>query len=191
MTDTSKEAVGLSVEALRKIAGDQRNHAHDDWDDSDCISRAADRLETVAFENSALRAQLQAARDKVASLLKRVDDALAPEDGGVSMHAMGQTPDWFIEAAAFACNVTPSPPALRGRVMAEKTCQNCAHYGENGAGEPGFCLWAKSMPPVMQHILSAMTAEPSGMINYSSFDGKAVPTDPDHCCASHKEDPDG
>ncbi|AUQ74794.1 hypothetical protein [Phaeobacter piscinae] len=64
MTDTSKEAIGLSVEALRKIAGDQRDHAHADWDDSGCIFRAADRLEAVASERDALRAQLQAARDE-------------------------------------------------------------------------------------------------------------------------------
>lgn len=73
--------------------------------------------------------------------------------------------------------------------MAEKTCQNCAHYGENGAGEPGFCLWSQSMPPVLNELLAALTADPSTMINYSVFGDVEVSADPDHCCASHKEAP--
>ncbi len=73
--------------------------------------------------------------------------------------------------------------------MAEKTCQNCAHYGESGDGEPGVCLWAQSMPPAMKELLSALTADPSTMISYSLFGDVEVEVSPDHCCASHSGHP--
>ena len=50
-----------------------------------------------------LLAQLEA--DKVdlmrvvTDLLGKVDDLMAPSEGNISMHAYGQSPDWFVEAA--------------------------------------------------------------------------------------------
>jgi hypothetical protein len=35
----------------------------------------------------------------VTDLLGKVDDLMAPPKGHISMHAYGQSPDWFVEAA--------------------------------------------------------------------------------------------
>ena len=35
----------------------------------------------------------------VTDLLGKVDDLMAPSEGNISMHAYGQSPDWFVEAA--------------------------------------------------------------------------------------------
>jgi hypothetical protein len=48
----------------------------------------------------------------VGELLARVDDAYAPPDGGISMHAQGQTPDWFVEAAILGTYGTLRKAAL-------------------------------------------------------------------------------
>lgn len=71
----------------------------------------------------AWRAAIEAAASRcrttenvVGGILSRLDDALAPEHGGVSMHARGQTPDWFVEAARESCYLVSdlsslTPPA--------------------------------------------------------------------------------
>lgn len=71
-----------------------------------------------------------------------------------------------------------------------RQCDNCRHYGESGGGEPGFCLWAKALPPVMVQMLLAQEAEPAAHIRHTVFDGMEISMPPDGYCSAHSfEDP--
>ena len=67
-------------------------------------------LERGQSERDALQARVEELEQDKANLirvtgdlLERLDDALAPQEGQLSMHTYGQSPDWFVEAATLAC----------------------------------------------------------------------------------------
>jgi hypothetical protein len=57
--------------------------------------------------------RLQKTEDIIGSILNKLDDALSPSEGCISMHAQGQTPDWFVEAAYEACFLRENIRALK------------------------------------------------------------------------------
>lgn len=71
------------------------------------------------------------------------------------------------------------------------TCSTCKHYGENGAGEPGYCLYGVGLPPVMKEMLAALEAEPAAHIQHTVFDGMEISTPPDHSCSCYYPAPAG
>ena len=77
----------------------------------------------------------------------------------------------------------------------ELRCDNCEHYGDSGAGEPGYCLWGKRLPPGMRQMLAAQEAEPTAQIAHTAFDGMEISTEADGWCSAHaptkKEQSDG
>lgn len=71
--------------------------------------------------------------------------------------------------------------------MTDRKCKNCAHFGDSGAGEPGYCLWGKALPPVLKQALAAMEAEPAAHIAHTVFDGMEVSTGEDDLCSGYSE----
>lgn len=65
----------------------------------------------------------------------------------------------------------------------DRRCKTCRFYGHSGGGEPGYCLWAQNLPPVLRQMLAAAEAEPSARIAHTVFDGMEISTDKDHCCS--------
>ena len=72
-----------------------------------------------------------------------------------------------------------------GADMSEaRKCGNCRFYVDSGAGDPGYCLWGTSLPPVLREALAAAEAEPSAQIRHTVFDGMEVSVDEHHCCSA-------
>ena len=86
-------------------------YRHLDQRRDDLHTAAMERAYIAGLEAAAVR--LQKTENIIGSILSKLDDALAPPEGHISMHAQGQTPDWFVEAAYESCYLIANIRALK------------------------------------------------------------------------------
>lgn len=57
---------------------------------------------TINLTRDPNKVKLDEARNTIAKLLKRIDNLCGPD-----LHCLGETPSWYIEAAAISAGMTP------------------------------------------------------------------------------------
>lgn len=82
--------------------------------------------------------------DEVGFLLNFIDKLMEPEDGGVSMHAQGQTPDWFVRAAYISCYGCSPDHADHTTTALEQIKQETRDEGKREAAD----IAAKYIPSI-------------------------------------------